>query len=67
MRLGGDVILSLQIDPSGAVTGAKVISGSPLLSAAALDSVRRWKYQPATLGEKAVTSSQEVKLSFSFK
>jgi len=67
MRLEGDVILSLQIDPSGAVTGAKVIYGSPVLSAAALDSVRRWKYQPATLGEKAVASSQEVKLSFSLK
>ena len=67
MRLQGVVVLDLQIDNAGSVKGAKVVSGSPLLTAAAIDATRRWHFQPATLGDRAVPSTETVKVSFSLK
>jgi len=67
MRLQGVVVLDLQIDNAGSVKGAKVVSGSPLLTAAAIDATRRWHFQPATLGDRAVPSTETVKVSFNLK
>ena len=63
----GEVVLNVDIDISGKVSDAKVISGPPVLRSAALDSVRRWTYQPATLGDKPVPSTQTVKVDFRLK
>jgi protein TonB len=67
LRVEGEVVVSLDVDASGSVSAAKAISGAPLLRAAALDAVRRWKYQPATLGDKAVPSTETVKVDFRSK
>ena len=63
----GEVIISLDVDTSGKVSGARAVSGPPILRAAALDAVRRWKYEPATLGDKPVVSTEVVKLQFKLK
>lgn len=60
----GEVLLSLDVDASGNVSSAKALSGAPLLRAAAVDAVRKWKYQPATLGDKPVPSTETVKIDF---
>lgn len=67
IHIEGAVILNLEIDAVGNVTSANAISGAPLLRGAALEAVRRWKYQPATLGDKPVTSSETVKVDFRLK
>src|SRR5438874_2258060 len=58
MRVEGDVVLSVAVDDHGNVSSAKAVSGPPVLRAAAVESVRRWKYQPATLGDKPVASTE---------
>jgi TonB family protein len=63
----GEVILRLDVDAAGNVADAKAVSGAPLLRAAALDAVRKWKYQPATLGDKPVASTETVKIDFHLK
>ena len=64
LRIEGEVLLKVEIDAAGNVAGAQALSGPPLLRAAASDAVLRWKYQPATLGEKPVASSENVKVDF---
>jgi protein TonB len=41
-----------------------VISGPPILRQAAVDALRRWKYQPAMLNGEPVTVQTTVTIQF---
>ncbi len=60
----GEVTVQAVIDGTGKVTEAKVVSGPALLQQAAVDAVRRWKYEPATLDGKPVPMQVVVKVKF---
>jgi protein TonB len=60
----GDVTLDALIDETGRVTKIKTISGPELLQQAAAAAVRQWKYEPATLGGKAVPIHITVTVKF---
>jgi TonB family protein len=60
----GKVVIHAVIDTAGNVTDPTVVSGPPLLRYAALDSVRKWKYQPAYLNDKSVTSEVFITVEF---
>lgn len=45
-RIQGNVILHISIDENGNVSPIRVVHGHPMLVAAAMDGVRRWKYSP---------------------
>ena len=64
MGIEGNVVVSASIGPTGAVVAAKVISGPAMLRQAALDAVRRWKYQPATLNGQPVPVDISVTVQF---
>jgi len=63
-RVEGDVVVDTQIDKSGRVVGAKAVSGPALLRQAAVDAVRRWKYQPSTLDGQPVPIEMMVTVRF---
>lgn len=46
----GTVLVSVQVDEEGRVKSASIITGDSALGAAALDSVRQWRYQPLMIG-----------------
>lgn len=46
MAIYGKVKLALVISPNGTVKDAKVIGGHPILVNAAMDAVKKWKYEP---------------------
>jgi periplasmic protein TonB len=60
----GDVRVDAFIDANGRVTTMKVISGPTLLHQAAMDALRQWKYEPATLDGKPVPMHLTVTLQF---
>lgn len=60
----GDVKIDALIDASGRVTTMKVLAGPALLQRAAMDALRQWKYQPATLDGKPVPMHLTVTLQF---
>jgi periplasmic protein TonB len=64
MGIEGNVVVSASIGPTGAVVAAKVISGPAMLRQAALDAVRNWKYQPATLNGQPVPVDISVTVQF---
>jgi len=47
MNLAGVVKVRVVVSPNGAVTQAKVVGGHPLLASAAIDAVRKWRFEPA--------------------
>ena len=63
-RLGGDVKIDALIDAGGRVSSTKIISGPALLQQAAMDAVRQWKYQPATLNGTALPMHLTVTVQF---
>ena len=60
----GIVIIEATIDTNGDVTSTKVLRSIPLLDAAALDAVRRWKYTPARLNGEPVAVVITVTVNF---
>jgi TonB family protein len=63
-HVSGNVLVDALIDANGKVTTMKVVSGPTLLHQAAMDALRQWKYQPATLDGKAVPMHLTVTLQF---
>jgi TonB family protein len=45
-RIQGPVQLSVSVDPSGNVTDVRVVEGHPMLTGAAVEAVREWKFEP---------------------
>ncbi len=63
-KIAGSVRCEVTIDDKGLVTKVKTLTGHPVLSAAAEESIKRWKYNPAKLDGKAVPSSTVVEVNF---
>lgn len=63
----GDVLVAVEIDASGIVTGAKATAGPVFLRQAAVDAVRNWKYEPATLNGKPSSTQITVRIQFRLK
>jgi protein TonB len=64
MRVSGDVVLDAQIDVTGSVTSIRVVSGPVLLQAAAVETMRNWKYEPARLDGKPFATVLSVTVKF---
>jgi TonB family protein len=47
-NIEGKVVLSIVVDGKGQVSDAKALSGPPELIPAAIDSVKRWQFEPPT-------------------
>jgi TonB family protein len=61
MKIAGEVRFEVTVDPEGKVTDVKRLSGNGMLSAAAEDAVRKWRFEPGP-----DTSTVEVALNFAF-
>jgi protein TonB len=66
-REEGRVLVNVQVNASGSVTGATIAerSGSQILDRAALEQVRQWKFSPALENGKPIASSIEVPVAYS--
>lgn len=62
--VSGSVILEVQVDSVGAVTGVQTILGIEPLTEAAHKAVKNWKFSPATVGGRPVASTAYVVVSF---
>jgi TonB family protein len=54
MNLSGTVKVAVVVAPNGTVKDAKVIGGHPVLAGAALDAVKKWKFEPAAVETSGV-------------
>ena len=63
-HVSGNVMIDALVDVHGNVSTMKVISGPPMLHQAAMDALRQWKYQPATLNGQAMAMHLTVTMQF---
>jgi protein TonB len=65
LHISSTVVLEAQILKDGSVGNIKFVSGDTAFREAALDAVRQWKYQPATLDGVPMQSTAVIDLQFS--
>jgi periplasmic protein TonB len=63
-RISGTVELLVLVGRDGRVLSVEVLSGSPLLAAAAKQAVEEWRYRPAILDGQAVEVEARVTVNF---
>jgi TonB family protein len=60
----GSVVLQAEVRKDGTVGKVDVVSGATLLSSAAVDAVKKWRYKPAQLGGAPVDSFVRIVVNF---
>ena len=63
-RIQGVVTIDAVLDEHGNVQEMKIVSGPPLLYQAALDALKRWKYEPTYLNDQPVPVQLLVTITF---
>ena len=58
------VVVQAVISKSGRVSPMRVVSGSPLLEAEAMNAVRLWRYRPFIRDEEPVDVTTEIQVNF---
>ena len=47
LNIAGTVKIAVVVAPNGNLKSSKVVGGHPLLASAALDAIKKWKFEPA--------------------
>jgi len=63
-RIQGVVVLQALIGKDGSITGLHVVSGHPMLTNAALEAVKEWKYKPYFLNGEPVEVETTINVNF---
>jgi len=63
-RIQGAVQLAALIGKDGSIQNLKVVSGHPMLTSAALEAVRNWKYKPYYLNGEPVEVETSITVNF---
>ena len=63
--IGGDVVIKTTIDQKGSVVDMHVVSGPLMLREAALEALKRWKYEPSKLDGQPIAVQMLVTIKFS--
>jgi protein TonB len=58
------VSLKATVDKTGKISNVIVLSGNPLLTSAAVDAVKRWRYQPFELNGTPVEVENTITFNF---
>lgn len=64
MKVQGSVILQALISKDGTIQDLRVVSGPPILAAAAQDAVRQWHFKPHYLGNEPVETQAKITVNF---
>lgn len=64
-KIEGTVKLRVTVQKDGSVTVQNVVQGDPLLSQAAIDAVRQWRFEPVRFDGQPVDVQQTIEFVFS--
>ena len=67
MNVQGSVVLQAVISADGVIEDLRVLSGPAILSAAAQQAVREWRFKPMYQNGQAVESKAKITVNFSIK
>lgn len=63
-RIQGSVVLAAVISKAGTIENLKLVSGHPMLVAAAIDAVRQWQYRPYLLNGEVIEVETQITVNF---
>src|SRR6267143_2067377 len=63
-RIQGRVLLQAVISKDGSIENLRLINGHPMLTQAAMDAVKQWKYKPYLLNGEPVEVETQVEVNF---
>ncbi len=63
-RIQGKVVLQAVISKDGSIQNLQVVSGHPMLTSAALNAVKQWKYKPYILNGQPVEVETNITVDF---
>jgi periplasmic protein TonB len=64
-HIQGTVMMSALIGKNGAIENLRVLSGHPMLTTAAIEAVRQWRYRPYILNGEPVEVETQITVNFS--
>jgi protein TonB len=64
MKVEGSVKLQVNIDKNGNIVGIQVLSGPPILAAAAQEAVRQWRFRPRYKNGAPIDTEAHVVVNF---
>ena len=64
-KVQGAVVLDVLVDADGVPSDVQVVQGIPQLDAAAIEAVRKWRYEPTLMNGKPVPVAMTVTVNFS--
>ena len=64
-HIQGKITVKVTISPEGKVTEARMIAGHPIFETSAVDTIKRWKYQPFVLNGTPISVRTLVYVLFS--
>jgi protein TonB len=64
MKIQGSVTLQVNIDKNGNIVGTQVLSGPPILAAAAQEAVRQWRFRPRYKNGAPIDTEAHVVVNF---
>jgi protein TonB len=63
-RIQGTVELRAVISKAGTIENLVLVHGHPMLSAAAIEAVRQWRYRPYLLNDEPIEVETEITVNF---
>ena len=66
-KLEGDVVVQATVSKAGLVEGVGLVSGDPVLGAAAINAVRQWRYEPFQRDGTPVETEAEITFHFALQ
>jgi TonB family protein len=64
LKVQGSVELNVIIAQNGSVSKVEIVSGNPMLTTAAADAVKQWKFRPFTEDGKPIQVSAPMSVDF---
>jgi protein TonB len=66
-HIQGIVVLTAVVDKDGIIQNLQVVTGHPMLTPAAIDAVKQWRYKPFLLNGQPVGVETTVTVTFSLR
>jgi protein TonB len=64
LKMEGSVDVEAEISEEGTVLDVRIVTGNPVLTKAAVQAVRKWRFTPVTQGGKAIKALAPITVIF---
>jgi TonB family protein len=64
LHISGSVTIELTIAESGSVESTSAVSGNPVLTKPAMDTLKKWKFKPFTANGEPVKAQTQISIDF---